>query len=285
MHAHVCTGITPGYTSTHSEPRKSRAPSTRRLRRGRTTRAQRPADAHAGTGMAREPSNPPQSRAPPRGPAARGATSERASGRLQIRPALSPPAGSGDPPPLPSAPAPLRAAAPSREGSGPPRRGPRGQALLPRARTGPCSWASRASVETQEPRHSQPRRGALQPDAAACAASAGARPGGCRAFRSPAPTPALPSRTGMLSRPGAAYGPLARLLGRQNQPLPAADPVSIEQPNTHGPGPWVTDPRATPTRATANSARPGSHLPPQPPSKGPFLRPQRPLTSPRLTWA
>lgn len=65
--------------------------------------------------------NPPRIRAPPRGPAAQGATSDRAPCRLQIRSALSPPAGSGDPPLVPSAPARLRATAPRPEGPGPPR--------------------------------------------------------------------------------------------------------------------------------------------------------------------
>lgn len=85
--------------------------------------------------MGREPSNPPQSQAPPQGPAAQGATSDQASGRLQIRSALSPPAGSGDPPPVPSAPAPLRAAAQVREGPGRPAAARGVSQLLPRART------------------------------------------------------------------------------------------------------------------------------------------------------
>lgn len=72
--------------------------------------------------------NPPQSRAPPGGPEAQGATSDQASCKLQIRSALSPPAGSGDPPSLPSTPTRLRAAAPLPEGPGPPCRGSPGAA-------------------------------------------------------------------------------------------------------------------------------------------------------------
>lgn len=72
--------------------------------------------------------NPPQSRAPPGGPEAQGATSNQASCKLQIRSALSPPAGSGDPPSLPSTPTRLRAAAPLPEGPGPPCRGSPGAA-------------------------------------------------------------------------------------------------------------------------------------------------------------
>lgn len=72
--------------------------------------------------------NPPQSRAPPgTPPPAQGATSDQASCRLQIRSALSPPAGSGDPPSEPSIPARLRAAAPQPEGPEPPSIGSRGQ--------------------------------------------------------------------------------------------------------------------------------------------------------------
>lgn len=72
--------------------------------------------------------NPPQSRAPPGGPPeAQGATSDQASRRLQIRSALLPQAGSGDPPSVPSTPARLRAAAPLPEGPGPPSKGSRGQ--------------------------------------------------------------------------------------------------------------------------------------------------------------
>lgn len=70
--------------------------------------------------------NPPQSRAPPGAPPAQGATSDQASLRLQIRSALSPLAGSGDPPSEPSIPAWLRAAAPQPEGPKPPSSGSRG---------------------------------------------------------------------------------------------------------------------------------------------------------------
>ncbi|XP_010842421.1 PREDICTED: LIM homeobox transcription factor 1-beta [Bison bison bison] len=66
-----------------------------------------------------------------------GATSYQASRRLQIRSALSPPAGSGDPPPLPSAPAPLRAAAPLREGPRLPPAARRVNLRLPPGRVGP----------------------------------------------------------------------------------------------------------------------------------------------------
>lgn len=164
----MCTGITPRYRNSHTpSPESLRdteycictdtgAQACNRLRSGSVdTRAhtQIPTDTQAGTGIGREPSNPPQSRAPPRGPAAQGATSDQASGRLQIRSALSPPAGSGDPPPVPSAPASLRAAAPFREGPGPPRSGSRDQpAPAPGPHRPPCSRASRASAETQEPK-------------------------------------------------------------------------------------------------------------------------------------
>ena len=68
-------------------------PQRREHRNAQThTHTQIPTDIHAGIGIGRELSNPPQSRAPPRGPAAQGATSYQASRRLQIRSALSPPA-------------------------------------------------------------------------------------------------------------------------------------------------------------------------------------------------
>lgn len=64
-------------------------------------------------------------------------------------------------------------------------------------------------------------------------------------FHSPASKPTLPSLTRALSLPGAAYRPLAGPLRYQKEPIPATNPASIEQPNTHRPGPSVTDPRAT----------------------------------------
>ncbi|TKC47824.1 hypothetical protein EI555_007186, partial [Monodon monoceros] len=60
-------------------------------------------------------------------------------------------AGSGDPPPLPSAPAPLRANAPLREGLGLPRSGSQGQsAPASGLHRPPCSRASRDSMRTPE---------------------------------------------------------------------------------------------------------------------------------------
>lgn len=95
--------------------------------------------------------NPPQSRAPPGGPEAQGATSDQASCKPQIRSALSPPAGSGDPPSVPSTPTRLRAAAPLPEGLGPPCRGsPRAASSLgphhPSGRTIPSGPSKRAVV-------------------------------------------------------------------------------------------------------------------------------------------
>lgn len=187
--------------------------------KGTDTHTQIPTDIHAGTGMGGELSNPPQSRAPPRGPAAQGATSYQASRRLQIRSALSPPAGSGDPPPLPSSPAPLRAAAPLREGPGLPPAERRVNLRLPPGRLSPP--APGRAVPPWGPR--EPK---TQPARARCAAAgrsglraecgcqtrwepgrAGARV--CRsfspAFPFPVPRPTLPRLARALSLPGMAY--------------------------------------------------------------------------------
>nr|XP_020010127.1 uncharacterized protein LOC109679291 [Castor canadensis] len=58
-----------------------------------------PGSPRSGAPRPRCPEKAAQAQAQPRGPAAQGATSDQASRRLQIRSALSPPAGSGDPPP------------------------------------------------------------------------------------------------------------------------------------------------------------------------------------------
>lgn len=113
------------------------------------------------------------SRAPLRGPAAQGATSYQASRRLQIRSALRLQRGQGTrlpcPPPRPC---PRRCSAPS---SGPPPRRAGSTCACPRppgpsVLGEPCPWDPGAEDEL-------PGRGAPQPDAAACAECADARPG------------------------------------------------------------------------------------------------------------
>lgn len=107
--------------------------------------------------------NPAQSLAPPWGPTAQGATSDQASRRLQIRSALSPPAGSGDPPPVPSAPARLRTAALLLQRSRD--RPATALGLSPRPPQGgfpPCSPASRASVGPQKPKMKEAGAGAVR---------------------------------------------------------------------------------------------------------------------------
>lgn len=182
-------------------------------------RAQIPTDRHAGTGVGRELSNPPQSRAPPRGPAAQGATSYQASRRLQIRSALSPPAGSGDPPPLPSAPAPLRAAAPLREGPGLPPAARRVNLCLPPGRFGPpapgravppwgprepktqaCPGAVRSS-RTQRPACGVRVPVPMWPGRTSARVGRSFSP----AFPFPVPRPTLPRLARALSLPGMAY--------------------------------------------------------------------------------
>lgn len=107
-----------------------------------------------------------------------------------------PPAGSKSDPPsrlqrgqgtrLPCPPPPPRSARLLRSGRGRGRpAAARGVSQrLPRTRTGPPAPGRAAPLwRPRSRRHSQPRRGVLQPDAAACAPSAGARPGGCQAQR------------------------------------------------------------------------------------------------------
>lgn len=124
--------------------------------------------------------NPPQSRAPPRGPTAQGATSDLASRRLQIRSALSPPERSGDPPPMPSAPAPLRAAALLREGPGPPRRGSRGQ---PAPAPGPHRHPPPPSVGTLGTKTQRVTARCTAARRSGLRIERGARIGGCQAPR------------------------------------------------------------------------------------------------------
>lgn len=236
--------------------------------------------------------NPPQSRAPARGPTAQGATSDLASRRLQIRSALSPPAGSGDPPPLPSAPAPLRAAAPLWEGREPPRSSSRGQPApapgphRPPPTPTPCPLLGEPPLRSDPgAEESRSRRGALQPDAAACAPSARARSGGCQAPRAPesaawslrvfAPqTKAHFAQSGQGAVPTG--GGLTTPYWVPRPPkisYPEANPVSFERPNTRRPGPSVPSPGAT----TPNPASPASR--PLPP-KNPFPRLHLPLNPP-----
>lgn len=201
-HPHTHTDSGESDTDSHTQPRKSqgRRKTGYAQRHGRTDtqepqrREHRHAQTHTDTHRHTRrywggagASNPPQSRAPPRGPAIQGATSDQASRRLQIRSALSPPAGSGDPPPLPSAPAPLRAGAPLREGPGPPHSGLRGStcacpgATLPN----PLPGEPRLHWDPGGRRHSLLGRHSLQRDPAACARSAGDGPDGCQAWRAP----------------------------------------------------------------------------------------------------
>lgn len=245
-------------------------PQRREHRNAQThTHTQIPTDIHAGIGIGRELSNPPQSRAPPRGPAAQGATSYQASRRLQIRSALSPPAGSGDPPPLPSAPAPLRAAAPLREGPGLPPAARRVNLRLPPGRVGPLLPGEPClRGDPGSRRHSQPGSGAPQPDAAACVRSAGARPVGAR----PGGRPSRPLILGGLSFPGAeahsaqtGQGPVPAGYGlltpsRVPQPpkvayIPAINPVSFALSNSRPPRPWGH--HLLPLPLIVNPARPG----------------------------
>lgn len=191
-------------------------------------------------------SNPPQSRAPPRGPAAQGATSDQASRRLQIRSALSPPAGSGDPPPLPSAPAPLRANAPLREGLGLLRSGSQGQsAPASGLHRPPCSRASRDSMRTPEAEDT------AGPGAVHCSRRSGLR---TQRWTRPLGLSGLSFPSAEAHAAQAGQGPVpaghglptpAGSLRHQRSPIPAINPVSFEQPNAHLPGSSVCDPRAT----------------------------------------
>ena len=202
-------------------------PQRREHRNAQThTHTQIPTDIHAGIGIGRELSNPPQSRAPPRGPAAQGATSYQASRRRQIRSALSPPAGSGDPPPLPSAPAPLRAAAPLREGPGLPPAARRVNLRLPPGRVGPPApgravppWGPR------EPKTQPARERCAAAGRSGLRAECGCQTRGSQAGR--APESAAHSRRPLLSR---CRGPLC--------------------PDWPGPCPcrvWPTDPQQGPS--------------------------------------
>lgn len=93
---------------------------------------------------------------------------------------------------MPSAPAPLRAAAPLWEGREPPRSSSRGQPApapgphRPPPTPTPCPLLGEPPLRSDPgAEESRSRRGALQPDAAACAPSARARSGGCQAPRAP----------------------------------------------------------------------------------------------------
>ncbi|XP_028343131.1 proline-rich protein HaeIII subfamily 1-like [Physeter macrocephalus] len=175
---------------------------------------------------------------------------------------MPPIAGSGDPPPLPSAPAPLRANAPLREGPGLPRSGSQDQsAPASGLHRPPCSRASRDSMGTPEAEDTAgpgavhcSRRSGLRTQRGCLArwvpgrADAGLGRSVPPAFRSPVPGPTLPRA---MSPPGTAYrprqGPSATKgrLSQRSIRFPSSSPkhifqglqsATLEPPlSTHGP--------------------------------------------------
>lgn len=119
---------------------------------------------------------------------------------------------------MPSAPAPLRAAARLGEGRGPPRSGSLGVSPLL-----PGEPPLRRDPGAKE--HSRSQRGALQPNAAACAPNAGARTGGCQAPR------ALESALGLarlsLTRAGAHFAQPGQGSVPEGRGLPTPGRVSL----------------------------------------------------------
>lgn len=196
-HTHVHGNHTQIHKFTHSEPRKSQAHRNIACAQTRVHRHATDSEAGAST-RARTHTYPPTHKQGlgwggsllilhKAGPL-RGAPRHR--GPLLTKP----PAGSKSDPPsrlqrgqgtrLPCPPPPPRSAPLLRSGRGrdSPAAAPGISQPLPRARTGPPVPERAAPLwRPKSRRHSQPRRGVLQPDASACAPNAGARPSGCQA--------------------------------------------------------------------------------------------------------
>lgn len=163
MHTHMCTGITPRYRFAHSEPRKSRAHGNTAFARRHACTGTQPIrggriDAHAH----RHP--PTHTQVPGWGGSLRSlhkAWPLRGARRHRGPLLIEPPAGSKSDPPsrlrrgqgtrLPRPPPPPRSAPLLRSGRG--RGRPAAARGAPqRLHRPPCSWASRASVDSQEPK-------------------------------------------------------------------------------------------------------------------------------------